>query len=91
MAGDLADRVAALARKGCAVVWIQAPRERGRKLYPTFYVVPLGAGMVVVAQAQMVLGLADDPAAQLDLIRLAEYAVHRELPHLPNPALLTSN
>jgi hypothetical protein len=89
MAGDLADRVAALARKGCAVVWIQPSRERDRKLTPTFYAVPLGGGMVVVAQAQMVAGLADDPQAQLDLIRLAEYAVRRELPRLPDQTPLT--
>jgi hypothetical protein len=83
---DLAERIATFARKGGAVVWIQPPpSERERKLAATFYTVPLGDGAVVVAQAKLISGLADDPSAQLNLIHLTEYAVRHEPPRLPEP------
>lgn len=85
MADDLADRISTFARKGGAVVWFRPPSTpRDRKLSPTFYTVPLGDGAVVVAQGQLVSGLADNPSAQLNLIQLAEYAVRHEPPRLPN-------
>lgn len=80
----LADRIAALAHKGGAVVWILPPSECERKLKPTFYAVPLGEGMVIVAQARLVANLATEPAAQLNLVQLAEYAVRRESLRLPS-------
>lgn len=84
MPEGLADRIAVLARKGGAVVLILPPSECERKLKPTFYSVPLGEGMVIVAQARLVANLATDPAAQLNLIQLAEYAVRRESLRLPS-------
>lgn len=83
MPEGLADRVAALARKGCAVVWLLPPLDRERKLKPDFFTVPFGEGLVVVAQARLVANLATNPAAQHNLIQLAESAVRREPWRLP--------
>lgn len=83
MPEGLAERIAAFARKGGAVVWIQPPPVHERKLTPTFYTVPHGDGAVVVAQARLVSVLADNPTAQLNLVNLAEYAVRHEPTRLP--------
>jgi len=94
MRESLANRsVKALAEKGVAVVWIQPPPElkpRGvESPKPSFYTVTEGKGAVVVVQAKLVAGLADDPQAQLNLIqfaRLARYPEPLRLPHLtPSP------
>ena len=83
MGAEMAARVQSLARKGKAVVWIQPPAGLRDKLQPSFYTVRVGAGAVVVAQAETVAGLADDPRAQLRLLRLARLALHPETPALP--------
>src|SRR2546425_185651 len=53
----------ALAARGVAVVWIQAPLARHDPLRPSFYTVPEGSGAVVVAQADLVADLANKPQA----------------------------
>jgi hypothetical protein len=83
MPAGLADRIAAFACKGGAVVWLLPPPERDGKLTPAFYTVPQGEGLVVVAQTRLVADLATDPAAQMNLIQLAEYAVRCEPLRLP--------
>ena len=83
----LAAKVKALAQKGLAVVWIQAPPEGRGELLPTFYTVPHGKGAIVVVQAGLVAGLASKPRAQLHLIHCARLALHPQPPALPDLAL----
>ncbi len=78
------ERVGKLADKGAAVVWILPPEKRNGRLKPTFYSVPIGKGIVVVAQPQLCSRFATDPQAQLNLIRLAQLAVHPEPLNLPS-------
>lgn len=83
MRESLADDIRALAKRGLAVVWLQPPPDSRTPLKPSFYTVRVGAGTVVVAQAEMVSRLAENPEAQLNLIRLAEAALHPEPLGLP--------
>ena len=84
ISGGLTKRIGKLADKGAAVVWIQPPPKRGARLKPDFYSVPIGKGVVVIAQAQLCSGLTNSPVAQLNLIQLAQLAVHPEPPGLPS-------
>lgn len=84
MRESLPGSVKSLARKGVAVVWIQAPPEKGHELNPSFYTVPEGKGAVVVVQADLVANLAERPQAQLNLIQLAMLAVRAEPARLPH-------
>ncbi len=83
MPGDLRERIEKLARKGAGVVWLQPPPESRDKLQPSFRIVPVGAGAVVVVQAQLIGNLADSPQAQLNLIQLCRLARQPEPPSLP--------
>jgi hypothetical protein len=88
MRENLADDIRALAKRGVAVVWLQPHSKPHAPLKPSFYTVRANAAAVVVAQAGMVLRLADNPEAQLNLIRLAELALRPEpldLPESQNP------
>jgi hypothetical protein len=84
MREGLPDRVKALALKGVAVVWIQAPPEKRHELKPSFYTVAEGKGAVVVVQADLAANFAQSPQAQLNLIQLARFALHPEPPRLPH-------
>ncbi len=79
----LPERVARLAKKGAAVVWICPRSGRGSGLRPNFYSVAVGRGAVVVAEPELVSPLAQSPAAQLNLVHLVEIACRAELPTLP--------
>ncbi|HTI98235.1 MAG TPA: hypothetical protein VL527_04955 [Dongiaceae bacterium] len=84
---DLAHQIKALAKKGTAVVWILPPGPLAAApaagLQPSFYAVPETTNAVVVAQPQLVAGLADNPQAQLNLLGLCRLAVHPRPPALP--------
>ena len=84
MPGSLTASVKALARKGTGIVWIQPPRSEREPLQPSFYSVPEGKGAVVIAQAELLENLEQNPQAQLNLIQLATLAVRPEPPHLPD-------
>jgi hypothetical protein len=77
------DRVKTLAGKGVALIWIQPPPGKRDPIKPSFYSVPEGRAAVVVVQATEVANLADNPQAQLNLIRFARLALHPEPPSLP--------
>jgi hypothetical protein len=79
------ERVRKLAKKGTTVVWIQPPETGTGKLVPTFYFVPVGKGLVLVAQPELLSDIVNNPSSQLNLIRLAELAVQPEPPGLPEP------
>jgi len=78
MPEDLAQRIKTAAGKGPGVVWLQQPGKRSNKLRPSFYTVATGKGTIVVAQANLVTKLADDPQAQLNLVQLCRLAVRPE-------------
>lgn len=80
---SLADDLRTLAKRGVAVVWLQPPSGPRSPLKPSFYTVRMGDGAVVVAQGDLVSCLAERPEAQLNLIRLAETALHPEPLDLP--------
>jgi hypothetical protein len=87
MPTDIAKQARALAKRNTGVVWLQPPPGKHDQLRPSFYSVPAGAAAVIVAQPDQVAGLADDPRAQLRLVRFCELAVHPEpirLPYLPD-------
>lgn len=73
---SLAGDIRALAKRGVAVVWLQPPPSPREPLKPSFHIVREGGGAVVVAQHSLVEHLADNPEAQLNLLRLAELALH---------------
>ncbi|MBI3853810.1 MAG: hypothetical protein HY298_26595 [Verrucomicrobia bacterium] len=73
---NLADDIRALAKRGVMVVWLQPPPAKHAPLQPSFYTVRIGNGAIVVAQAVLVLRLGESPQAQLNLIHLAEAAIH---------------
>lgn len=76
MRSDLARSVRKLAQRGVAVVWFQPPPGPHDRLVPSFYVVPEGKSVVVVAQGDLVAGLADQPQSQLNLIQLCKLALN---------------
>lgn len=86
MREGLTNSLRALAKKGTSVVWLLPPPERNERrdiFRPSFYSVPEGKGAVVVAQFHLTAGLAENPRAQLNLIKLALLARHPETPRLP--------
>jgi hypothetical protein len=89
MRASLANDIRALAKRGVAVVWLQAPPGPHDPLRPSFYTVRVSGGTVVVAQARLVARLAENPEAQLNLLRLAELALRPAPFDLPDPE--TSN
>ena len=80
----LAKQIEAMAVKGVGVVWLQPPPARRDRLQPSFYSVIGRSNAVVVAQAGMVLNLADNPQSQINLLHFARLALHPETPRLPN-------
>jgi hypothetical protein len=77
------ERVKKLAGKGATVVWLQPPAPRKSGLRAPFYSVRVGSGTVMIVDAQLCSGLADNPVAQLNLIRLTELAIRPQCPGLP--------
>ena len=84
MGESLPNRIKALAERGVAVVWIQPPPEKHKKLKPSFYVVPEGKGAVVVVESHLVSNLPENPQAHLNLVQFARLARHPEPPQLPH-------
>lgn len=84
ISAGLTERISKLADKGAAVVWIQPPPKKSARLKPDFYSVPIGKGIVVIVQARLCSDLANNPVAQLNLIQLAQLAVHPEPTGLPS-------
>lgn len=76
MRASLRDDVRALVKRGVAVVWLLPPPEKRAPLKPSFYVVREAEGAVVVGAQDLVTSLAERPEAQLNLLRLAEEALH---------------
>lgn len=85
MDDDLSDRIRKLAKRGKAVVWLQAPAKKHGKILPTFYSVPEGSNATVIVQPEMVVDLPENPQAQLNLIFFCQLALHPQAPVLPNP------
>jgi len=83
MPGDLTERIEKLARKGIGVVWIQPPFGPHDKLKPSFYTVPSGTNVIVVAQSSLLANLAEQPQSQLRLLQLCRLALHPEPLALP--------
>jgi hypothetical protein len=80
----LAEQIKALAKKNVAVVWLLPPLEKGDKLLPSFYSVAAGTNAVVVAQAEMVFHLPENPLAQLNLIYCCKLALKPTTLSLPD-------
>ena len=77
-AASLPDSISSRVKKGMSAVWIRS------STIPTTYAVHQGAGVVVVAPASTVRGLADSPVPQLNLIRDAELALQPDALRLPS-------
>jgi len=75
MPAGLIGRIKAIAKKGCAVIWIQPPPEPDQKHSLSVCLLREGAGVVVLARAELFSDLAESPQAQLDLIYLAGLAL----------------
>ena len=83
MPARLSERLATRAKEGVRVVWIQPPRSGETAPVAANYLVPLGKGRIVVAQAATVVDLATSPLSQLNLIRFAEIALNPNSLQLP--------
>lgn len=83
MAGDLTERIEKLARKGAGVVWLYPSPGPRDKLQASIQTVLIGAGAVVIGQAQLVADLANRPQAQLNLIHFCRLARDPQPPQLP--------
>ncbi|HKW30853.1 MAG TPA: hypothetical protein VJT54_16085 [Verrucomicrobiae bacterium] len=81
----LARRIKLLAQKGAAVVWLLPP-DSSEKLQPSFYLVPEGLGVVVVAQSALVPDLPVNPESQLHLLNFCELALQPQFLTLPDLA-----
>lgn len=77
-AAGLPDSITSRVKTGMSAVWIRS------STMSTTYTVHRGAGVVVVAPASTVRGLADSPLAQLNLIRDAELALEPDALRLPS-------
>ena len=85
MRDGLAKQIKMLAKKGAAIVWIQPPPEKHKKLLPSFYSVLEHTNAVVVVQTGLVSNLTENPQAQLNLLRLCKLALN------PKPNSLTDS
>jgi len=83
MREGFAKSIRALAEKGAGVVWMQPPPEDHHRIEPSFYTVREGRGTVVVAQGELLEGLAQRPQAQITLIELCRLAVNPGQLRLP--------
>ncbi len=81
----LARRIKLLAQKGTAVVWLLPP-DASENLQPSFYLVPEGLGVVVVAQSALVSDLPANPESQLHLRNFCELALQLQFLTLPDLA-----
>ncbi len=84
MPEGLSKRILAIARKNVAVVWIQPPRAENDKLQPSFFSIQKSQTAVLVAQADLVSGLAENPRSQLNLIYLCQQALYPQQAPLPD-------
>ena len=82
--GGLPKAIQRIAMKGVAVVWIQPPSNPADDITPSFYVVPEAKAAVVIVQPEMIADFAQNPAAQLNLVRLGKLAVRPAPFALPN-------
>jgi hypothetical protein len=78
-----AHRIKMLAKEGVAVVWLLPP-DADEQLQPSFYLVPEGLAVVVVAQNALVADLPTNPKSQWNLLRLCELALHPRFLTLPD-------
>jgi len=76
--------IRARAKAGVKIVWIQPPAGRLPQLEPKTYLLCPGSGAVVVAHGSAMASLAENPVAQLNLIRLARLSFHPEQLELPD-------
>lgn len=79
----LPESIRVLARKGVGVVWLLPPLEPRGMLKPSFYTLSEGKGAVVVVQAGVIVDLAEEPQAQLNLVQLCRLALKPETNQLP--------
>jgi hypothetical protein len=87
MPADLTRQIKVLAKRNVAVVWLLPPADRQDPLLPSFYTVPTGTHAVVIAQADMVSKLAENPQSQLHLIHFCKLALKPVSPALPDLTL----
>lgn len=83
MHSGLSGQIKALAKKNVAVVWLLPPPEKRAKPVPSFYSVVSGTNAVVVAPAEMVARLQENPQAQMNLVYFCKLALHPHPPVLP--------
>ena len=91
MREGLGRSIQGLAKRQVAVVWLLPPpsprpspnRWEREKPQPSFYTVPSGTNAVVVAQAELVSRLRENPQAQLNLIYFCKLALQPQPPVLP--------
>lgn len=83
----LAQAIQRIARKGTAVVWIQPPPNPSDEITPSFYIVPVGKGTIVVVQPDLVADFRENPRSQLNLIHFCNLALHPVPLSLPDLSL----
>lgn len=85
---ELPRKMKTIAEKGVAVVWLQPPVKKSflseERPVPSFYSVIENQGAVIIAEAQMVADLSENPRSQLNLIFFCKIALNRQSFTLPN-------
>jgi hypothetical protein len=84
MSDGLAAQIKMLAKKNAAVVWLRPPPEKRDKLSPSFYFVMENTNAVVVAQADLISNLPENPQSQMNLIYFCKLAMNPAPLSLPN-------
>ena len=84
MREGMAEEIQALAKRGKAIVWMQAPPEKHDKLLPSFYILLQRQCAVIVVQPGLVADLPENPQSQLNLVYFCQLALHPENPSWPN-------
>jgi len=84
MSDELTQQIKALAKRNVAVIWLVPPPARQDALLPSFYTVMEGTNAVVVAQADMISKLSENPQSQLNLVYFCKLALKPEPPGLPH-------
>jgi hypothetical protein len=78
MREGLARSIRKISASGVAVVWLQPPPDPQVEITPSFYVVPVGKGAIVIVQPELVVDFSENPGSQLNLVHCCRLALHPE-------------
>jgi hypothetical protein len=78
MREGLAHSLRKIAAAGVAVVWLPPPPDPQAEITPSFYIVPVGKGAIVIVQPELVADFSKNPGSQLNLVHCCKLALNPE-------------